>query len=323
VAADADSATLAQAQERLREGNRLFDAGDYEGARVAYRQSAALVAHGATYRNLARAELKLNDPVAALKHLRMALSSPDMNADRKAITRQDLDAAYSATGHIAVTTSPGAGLTVDGNAIEGTAPFSGEIDVTVGKHTLEARLGSQSAKTEVDAKAGQVASIELSISPSAPMPPAPAVTGNAPPAPQASGASMPEVPPPEGPSSFWNTRREIGVGVAAAGVVALGVSAYFYADSNSQRDQASSLAAGLPVGACGGSSPPAACSQLQSARDAQSTDVTWRTVFLSTGVVAVLVGAGLFFWPTSNHSNTAIVPFFTHESGGLQLRGEL
>ncbi|MGH7296044.1 MAG: hypothetical protein ACRELB_13970 [Polyangiaceae bacterium] len=213
---------------------------------------------------------------------------------------------------------------MDGAAVEGAAPYADALDVTAGKHTLEARLGAQSAKVDVDAKAGQVSNVEITIPPAPPALAATASTGAAPPSLAPSSMSpLPETPQPEGSPAFWNTRREVGVGVAAAGLVALGVSAYFYADGNSQRDRASALAGGLPVGACDGSSPPASCSQLHRARDAQNTDVTLRNVFVGVGAAAVLVGAGLLFWPSSNHSQTAIVPFITPESGGLQVRGEL
>lgn len=320
-AAAPDPKTLKEAQERLEEGNRLYHEGNYDGARVAFEQSIALIPHGATYRNLARAEMKLGDPLAALRHFRLAVADPELDAKRRTITKHELDEAYSATGHVAVVTSPGASVMVDGDAVAGTAPFADAIDVKVGKHTLEARLGAQSATADVDAKAGQVSSIELSIPPAGPPSPTPPVASEAAPSPPPT-RPMPELPPQEGSPSFWNTRREIGVGVAAAGVVALGVSVYFIADGNSQGDRANSLTASLPTGACVSSSPPSGCGAAKDARDAQSSDATLRNVFLGAGAAAVLVGAGLFFWPTSNHSQTAIVPFITPGIGGLQLRGE-
>jgi hypothetical protein len=322
AAADTDPKAVTEAQERFREGNRLFDQGNYEGARVAYDQSLAIVPHGSTYRNLARAEMKLGDALGALRHLRMALKDPELDAKRRVITKREFDEAYAATGHLAVTTSLGASMMVDGGAVDGTAPFADAIDVTVGKHTLEAHLGSQSAKVDVDAKGGQVSSIDIALPPPGP-PPAASVTNGAAPSPAPAMTTMPDVPPPERAPSFWTVRREVGLGVAAVGLAALGTSVYFYTDGNSQRDRANALAAGLPTGACGGSSPATGCSDMQNARNAQSNDVTLRSVFIGGGAAAVLVGAGLFFWPTSNHSQTAITPFFTPQQAGLLLRGEL
>ena len=324
TAADPDPNTIKQAQERLREGNRLFDAGNYEGARVAYEQSLILVPRGSTYRNLGTTEIKLGDPVSGLKHLRLAMKAPDLAADRKAITKKDLDDAFAATGHIAVSTAAGATVTVDGNAVAGTAPFADQIDVTVGKHTLEARLGAQSARFEVDMKGGQVSSIELAIAPPPPPTPAPAVNAPRPPTSSASPATMPEVPPQEGTAVFWNARREIGLVVGAAGALGLGASAIFYGAAQSQGNKANSLASQLSGGACGGSSPPAACGELQSTHNSQKTDGTLSGVFLGVGATALVAGALMLFWPSSSGSTqTAFVPFFSPRSGGgLQLRQE-
>ena len=325
TAADPDPNSIKQAQERLREGNRLFDAGNYEGARVAYEQSLILVPRGSTYRNLGTTEIKLGDPVLGLKHLRLAMKAPDLAADRKAITRKDLDDAFAATGHIAVSTAAGATVTVDGNAVAGTAPFADQIDVTVGKHTLEARLGAQSARFEVDMKGGQVSSIELAIAPPPPPAPTPALTNASRPPSSAPGpGSMPEAPLQEGTPAFWNTRRDVGIGVGAAGLVGLGVSAYFYAQTGSQGNRATSLMAGLPSsGACASSAPPAGCGALQNAHDSQKTDSTLSAVFLGVGAAAFVAGAAMFFWPASSSSSqTAITPFFSPQGGGLQVRRE-
>ncbi len=266
--------------------------------------------------------MKLSEPLAALKHLRLALNDPELDAKRKVITKQDFDAAYAATGHVALTTSPGASVTVDGNAVEGTAPFADAIDVTAGKHTLEARLGGQSAKMEVDAKAGQVSSIEIAIAPAPPSPPL-ATSAAAPSLAPPSTTSLPETPSPEGAPTFWNGRRKVGIVVAGAGIVALGLSAYFFADGNSQRDHATSLAAGLPSGACGGSSPASGCSAFQDAQNTQNTDRMLSGVLVGVGGAAVAVGAAMFFWPSKSTSQTAIVPYVSPHGGGLQLRQEL
>jgi hypothetical protein len=257
--------------------------------------------------------------------LRLAVKAPDLAADRKAIAKKELDDAYAATGHIAVSTAPGAIVTVDGNAVAGTAPFADEIDVTIGKHTLEARLGAQSARFEVDAKGGQVSTIELAIAPPPPPPPIPAVT-NTPPAtsPPPRPSSMPDVPPQDGTPAFWNARREIGLVVGVAGAVGLGASAIFYSSAQSQGNKANSLATQLSTGACSGSAQVAACGELQNAHSSQKTDGTLSGVFLAVGATAFVAGAVMLFWPASSGSTqTAIAPFFSPGTGGgLQLRQE-
>ena len=325
TAADPDPKTIREAQERLREGNRLFDAGNYDGARVAYEQSLVLVPRGSTYRNLGTTEMKLGDPVSGLRHLRLAIKAPDLAADRKAVTKKEFDDAYAATGHVAVSTAPGATVTVDGNAVAGTAPFAEEIDVTIGRHTLEARLGAQSARLQVDAKGGQVSSIELAIAPPPPPAPTPAVT-NVTPAPSSAPGpgSIPDRPAQEETPAFWNARREVGLVVGAAGAVGLGAAAIFFSAAQSQGSKASSLASQLSPGACGGAAPAAACGDLQNAHNTQKTDGTLSGVFLGVGATAFVAGAVMLFWPASSRSTqTAIAPFLSPGTGGgLQLRQE-
>ncbi|MGH7296823.1 MAG: hypothetical protein ACRELB_17930, partial [Polyangiaceae bacterium] len=255
----------------------------------------------------------------------------DMSADKKAIAQHGLEDAYGATGHIAIVTSPGATVTVDGHPVEGTAPFADQFDVTVGKHTFEAHLGGQSSKFEVEAKPGQVSSIELAIAP-APAPPPltagtslvipPATDSIPPPGAPAAGESDTAQPTP---SSFWNTRREVGVAVGAAGVLALGASAFFYSQRQSEGNRANSLASGLSSsGACASASPPASCGALQNAHDAENRDNAWREAFLGIGAAAIVGGAVMFLWPShTTVSRTAIVPFFSPNGGGVQLRQEL
>jgi hypothetical protein len=331
AAAGPDPATLKQAQERFREGNRLFAAGDYEGARVAYQQSLLFVPHGSTYTNLGAAELKLGDAVAALKHLRMAMSAPDLTADKKATTQRNLGDAYAATGHIAIHTSPGASVTVDGKPVEGTAPFAEALDVAAGKHTFEAHLGGGASKFEVDVKPGQVSGIELAIAPPSTSP-AP-VPETAPSAPASTGSAqapntLPAVesdPTQAQDASFWTTRREVGLAVAGVGVLTLGAAAIFSVEASSQGNHARTLAAGLPSdGGCADATRPAGCGALQDTRNTQKTDSTMAGVFLGVGAAAFVAGAAVFFWPSpARGSQTAIVPYFSPQGGGLQLRGEL
>lgn len=329
LAVSPDATSLKQAQERFQEGNRKFAAGDYEAARVAYQQSLVLAPRASTYMNLGAAELKLGDPVAALKHLRIAMAAPDLTADKKPVAERHFGDAYGATGHIAVLTSPGATVTVDGHEVEGRAPFAEQIDVTAGRHTLEAHLGERSSKFEVEAKPGQVSSIDLAIA-TAPSPPpatpepSPAVAPSTSPIPSSGTPVGAESDIPQ-PSSFWNTRREVGLAVAGAGVLAIGAAVIFSVEGSNEGNHARSLASGLPSnGACAGGAPPTGCGALQDARSSQKTDSTMSGVFLGVGGAAFVAGAAMFLWPSpAKGGQTAIIPYFSPQGGGLQIQGEL
>ena len=60
-------------------------------------------------------EYGVSDPVAALKHLRLALASPEMKPANKAIAQKDYAEAYDKSGHVAVLATES---TVNGGAYE-------------------------------------------------------------------------------------------------------------------------------------------------------------------------------------------------------------
>jgi tetratricopeptide (TPR) repeat protein len=317
---------ITDAQERFVEGNRLMKAGDYDGARVAYEQSLALVPHGSTYRNLALAEFKLGDPVKALKHLRSALKSPDLQPDRRSVTKHDLDEAYAATGHVEVSTSPGASIRVDGMDVDGTAPLPDPVDVTAGHHTIEAHVGGRSAKADVDAKAGIIVKVDISLAEPVPTPattPPPATTEvPASPAPTSTNAALPDLPSSAESRPYWIPRREIGLVAAGAGVVAIGIGVYFFSQAASEQNRAGTLVTGVQPGACTSAAPPSGCSAQQQARSSQQSDATASRVLIGVGSAVIVAAAAIVLWPDSSSSRTALQPLVSPYGGGLQLQGE-
>jgi hypothetical protein len=308
----------ADQQEAIRQfevGNKWFEAADYEAARVAYQKSVDLVPRGSVFRNLGLAELELGRSLDALKHLRAALAAPDLNDAGRRKAEHDLERAYSETGHLSITTSAGASVSIDGQDV-GTAPLAQPLDVTAQAHDLEAHLGAQSARLRVDAKAGATQTVDLTV---AVAPPAPPVVPPPQPAvvPPAPAPAEPDHAAPE-PAAFWTTRREVGLIVDGASLVAIGVGLYF----NSAALKDASSTAGLSSTSCIGPSQPAACSTAGDEHSAQRTDATLNRVFLGVGIAGAAIGTTMFFWPSSR-SRMALVPFASPYAAGLQLHGEL
>jgi tetratricopeptide (TPR) repeat protein len=311
----------AEAQARFGEGVKAYQRGDFEHARLLFIQSLALVPRGSVLRNLGLAEMELGRLVDALHHLRAALELPDLDPKRRSVTESDIREAYAATGHVLVETEDGATLTVDGETVEGKAPFKAPIDVMPGRHALQASFAAKSAHTEVEAQAGRVVTAKLPLEP-----PAPAL------APQPSAASMPlttpalKAPPiAESPSSpkrpFWSVRRELGVGLVAAGLVSTAAGVYFFTQAMDAENRANAARGGLAPWSCSGPAQPPACAVANDAWSAQSTDATLNYVFLGVGVASVVAGAALFLWPDSSAS-VAVAPSVTPHGGGLHFRAE-
>jgi hypothetical protein len=292
-----DSGAHARSVTLFREGVIAGKAGDYPRAESAFRASYALSPSPSTLRNWALTEMRLGKMVEALGHLKLAAKAPGLTAEQRSIVAQNLDDAYAATGHVAVRTTEGAQVAIDGVPVEGAAPFEGPLDVAPGRRQIEARLGPASAHAEVDAPAGQI--VEVSV-PIAPLPAAKA----APAAPLAAPvlATDPARPPGAGGESsqaatWWTPPHSVAVGLAGAAAVGLGLGLYFEARAQATASDVNGTRGSL-TGACTGPSVPLGCAGLRDQIDAVHEDDVLKNVSLALGAAAgvgaaiVLVVAG-------------------------------
>jgi hypothetical protein len=293
-------ASEGDAQQRsvalFKEGVALGKAGDYARAEVAFRTSYVLVPSPSTLRNWALTEMKLGKLVSALGHLKLAIQSPGLTTEQQAIVHQNLADAYAATGHIAIKTTDGASVAVDGVLVDGTAPFTASVDVEAGSRQVEARLGSQSAHAEVDAKAGRVVEVNVPVLLSGPVASSQVATSS-----PAQASELQRIPAGavgdqarEQTRTWWTTPHAVGVGLAAAAAVGLGLGIYFDAAANQAASDANSLRAGL-MGQCSGPAAPVECVSLRDKIDTIHQDETlqWTSIGVGTaaglGAVALLV----------------------------------
>jgi hypothetical protein len=289
------SATPAQAsdsnaQERsvtlFREGVAAGKAGDYGRAEVAFRVSYLLAASPSTLRNLALTEMKLGKMVEALGHLKSALKSPTWTAEQRAIVQQNLDDAYAATGHLALKTSPGARVAVDGVLVDAAAPLDTPVDVMPGTRQIEARLGVQTAHVEVDAVPGRIVEVDVPIASSGQeVAVAPAASGPiVPPKPERprSGVVLEQ---PLGTTSWWTTPHAVAVGLAGTAAVGVGFGIYFAAASQSAASDANALRAGIP-GECAAGASSAACRALSDKIDTVRQEEALKWVGFGVGAAA-------------------------------------
>jgi len=272
------------------EGVTAGKAGDYARAEAAFRTSYALRPSGSTLRNWALTEMHLGKMVEALGHLKVALTAAGLTAEQRNIIQQNFEDAYRATGHVAVRTTGGARVAIDGVVVEGAAPFDGPLDVVPGRRQVEARLGTEVANAEVDALPGQVVQVDLSVA-TRPEPPGPSSALDASPSTtrEQTGAQA-----PGGPSrtATWWTAPHVGaVGLAAAGAVGLGVGLYFDARSNGAASDAGSLRSAL-AGQCMGPAVSSGCAVLRDKIAEVHTDETVADVAIAAGATAA-VGAAV------------------------------
>ena len=317
-----DSPEKQIARKRFADGLRYYDEAEfkhdpklYNMAYMEFSGAYAVYPDDKVLWNLGLSEVDSGRYADGLQHLQLydahqhVLDHPTQAKYK--VLHEYLQRANLAAGHLSITGPAGAHVRVDGREV-GVAPVALAVDA--GAHQVEVQTAAGVQTVTVRPSAGETATVNLEAPPAA-APLAPAPQDSLP------GRVAP-VPPPEpaiDTQPFWTTRRDVGVGVAAAGVASLVLSGVFDAQAKSAANQAAALRGGST--ACGSN-----CAALENAYSSQNSNATKSGAFLGVGIAAFAVGAAVFLWPTSpspSGSRTAIGPLVMPQGGGLQLQGEL
>jgi tetratricopeptide (TPR) repeat protein len=324
--ARADDA-YAEAKLRMQEGKTLAERGKYDEARMKYQQACALMHTFSCVRSLGAMESKSGHYIEAYGHLSEALRDP-LAAKLPDAVRHDLDemrqAAFDATGHIEVDAPPGATVWLDDSSA-GTAPLADPLLVTPGQHVVEVR-GSAPQRKTVDVQAKVTTHVDLRPQVTAPLPSveSPGKTNVQPVPAPVEAPHTDEAPVPSAHAEFWGPTRTVGVIIAGVGVASLVAGGVFASQAQSDASRITSLQATLggATNACAGSSAPAACNDLQSAKDAQSRDHTLNIAFVATGAVLVAAGGAVFFFWPRHDTAVAFTPAIGPHEAILGLGGQ-
>jgi hypothetical protein len=305
-----------QAQARWAEGKASFDAGNYEAARVAFKQAFILFQHPFFLQNLGEAELRCGRTVEAARHLsqfiRTATSATP--AQREAAKRSLKKASEKLGSVIVETNSDEAEVRVDDEVIGRSPLGSMQWFVEPGAHVVSARKeGYLDGSEKVDIPTGPSKSVFVKLQ---------RVTGGAPseaPQPKSVAAESDKPPPvPTAPDSTAGSasvstttiapRTVVLIGEAALTVTAISLSLIYNSKAandisqrNSVRDQFVPLG-GLFKDTCvnptAKAGPP--CLALASSESQITKDMNYRLAFgVAGGVLAAATVATYFLWPAT------------------------
>jgi hypothetical protein len=324
-----------QAQARWKEGKAFFDAGNFEAARVAFRQAYTIFPHPAFLQNLGEAELRSARYVEAARHLAqyLHLSTSGSPAQRDGAKSSLKKAAEKLAAVVVETNVDDAEVRVDDELV-GRAPL-GSLPwyVEPGRHVVVARkLGYLDGTESLDVGAGLSKNVYVRLSrlveaATPPSPKAEEKTGT-----KASLASAPLSPagPLPRESSASEARTVILLSGTILTVTAATIGAYYAvrigADSNKLSTEKAQLQ-GSPATACGanGLAEPnkTICGSIVTTSSQLQTDKTIRNVsFVVAGGLGVATVATFFLWPSRPRS-TAIVPHLSPHYAGVSVEGEL
>jgi hypothetical protein len=287
-----DGAADRAVQVRYRRAIQAFEQKQWDESRRLFLE---LWAEQPTYDvaiSLVQVEYQLEHRAAAARYLAFALdhAPPTESLANLEQYRLNLGELEQVIGKARVeATEPDADLYIDGELV-GRSPLRDKFYLEVGKHTLEARLGTNSATKIVDVVAGSSHDVVLELPRPAAAPPPPAP--KAPPAPPRAPALDDESRGAE----LWPAL--VGGTIAAAGI---GMFVGFRVSAGSDDDRIQALA--RQHGSSGCSDPanrPSACDDQHEALESYDRKRDWSTAGAAIAATALVGTAGYYlFWPSS------------------------
>jgi hypothetical protein len=285
LAADSNTSdTVGEA--RAHEGADALEKGDFEAARLAFAQAYAVDPRPGYLWGLAVAEGKTNRPLDALGHLRIFLQSlPAGESDDRRKAEALLAEEATHVGHVRIEAPEGARIAIDGGPNVGVSPLPGPVDVTPGRHTLQAQLGAESASTAVSPGAGETVVWQLQFEHVHPVAPPRAVARTVLPA---------ENRPTKKPAA--STRWVVSAGMLVGGLASFAVFGGFLAASSDENSKWAVL--NLETGTCPQPPTTAQCQSLKSAADSRAADQNIAVGFGVAGGALIVAGiVNLLVWP--------------------------
>jgi len=318
-----------QAQARWKEGKAFFDAGNFEAARVAFRQAYTIFPHPAFLQNLGEAELRSGRYVEAARHLAqyLHLSSSGSPSQRDGAKSSLKKAAEKLASIVVETNADDAEVRVDEEFV-GRTPLGGLAwYVEPGKHVVIARKsgfidGTETVDLSVGASKNVYVRLAQLVGGATVTPPAarPAVKPTL-----ASSPATPTVAPEREPHSS-EARTVVLLTGTALTVVAATIGAYYAVRVGADSNKYDSARGSLMAGDCSSPSDPqimGTCSAIVRYSSQLRTDQNIRNGSLAVAaVLGVATIATFFLWPARS-SSTAVVPIVSPQFAGIVAEGRL
>jgi hypothetical protein len=324
-----------QAQSRWKEGKAFFDAGNFEAARVAFRQAYTIFPHPAFLQNLGEAELRSSRYVDAARHLAqyLHLSTSGSPAQRDGAKSSLKKAAEKLAAVVIEANVEDAEIRVDDELVGRTPLGALAWYVEPGRHLVVARkVGYLDGSEPVELGAGSTKNVYVRLSRLVETAASPAPKSDDRSIAKASLASTALVP--SGPLPRESSASEARTVVLLSGtiltVAASTIGAYYAlrigADSNKLATEKAQLQ-GSSATACGSNSMmepnKTICGSIVTTSSQLQTDKTIRNVsFAVAGALGIATVATFFLWPSRGRS-TAIVPQISERFAGVAVQGAL
>ncbi|WP_394822472.1 hypothetical protein [Pendulispora albinea] len=263
------------ASEQMDRGIEAVNAGDYEAARVYFKQAYSAVREPHALWNLAMAEKKSGRYILdAVGHFREYLADARISPEKKRKAEAMIRELSMQTARLRFEAAGNHEIHVGSKVLTSEEVRDG-LDVLPGKYEIEARLNGRTSKQEIDAPAGRETSVRFA------------------------DPSSPQPPPNSAPSARTVQPREKMVTVGALGVlgvasIATGI-AFTVAKGNAQ-DRVNRHVGGNS--ACRGTPIPEFCGSLDDDVRSVESSTSKANILLGVGIGALVSGAAVYLlWP--------------------------
>lgn len=323
-----------QAQARWSEGKAAFEAGNFEAARLAFKQAYSVLPHPAFLQNIGEAELRTGRMVEAARHLSQYLRTASSSAPQREAAKKSLQKAAEHLAAVVVETNvDDAEVRVDDEVV-GKSPLGSAVwYVDPGEHAVVIRKdGYAEGAGRVYVLSGETKTITVALN-ATPTQGAGAVSfGSASAAPASPQTA--ESAPAASTGPGVQPRTVVLIGGAALTLVGVGIGTAYAFKTGSDTDAydtafaQKNAVAGTSANACAnpaGGAASAACRTLRDSADQIDRDRMMRNVsFIAAGVVGAATVATFFLWRPARNATTAtvaIAPSVGPQQRGIEIVG--
>jgi len=328
-----------QAQVRWNEGKTYFDAGNFEAARVAFKQAYTVFPHAAFLQNLGEAELRSGRNVEAARHFTAFLrSSSSGSPAQRELAKKSLARAAERLGSIIVSANiDDAEIRVDDELVGRSPLGSFPWYVEPGRHLVTARKdGYLDGAERIDVAVGPPRAVHVRVQRVV------SGTSEAPreeakPVAAAAVASKPagteETPPPKAPPPTSDSQRSaipartvVLLSGAALTIAAAAVGTVYAFRAEADATRINNALAKIPQGSTDYCYEPmgetqAFCNAYQNELAKQHADQRVRDIaFVTAGVLGVATVATVFLWRPRTQT-VSIAPVLRLDAPGAVLSG--
>jgi hypothetical protein len=327
-----------QAQARWNEGKAAFQAGNFEAARLAFKQAYAVLPHPAFLQNIGEAELRTGRLVEAARHLSQYLRASGSTASQREAAKKSLQKAAARLGSVVVETNvDDAEVRVD-NEVVGKSPLGSAVwYVEPGEHVVMIRKdGYAEATGRAYVLSGETKTIAVRVEvaagggagavavSAAPAPVAQAAIAQSGAASAAGGEANGSLDPRTIVLLGGAALTLVGVGVGTAYAIKTGNDIDRYDSAFAQKNAVAGTKSSACAGPDDGSPRAVACRELRDSADQIDSDRTVRNVsFIAAAVIGAATVATFFLWraPRDGKAAVALAPSVGPHQRGIEIVG--